>query len=427
MTVLSYRPAEVLGRCHDRFGPVLRVGGRRGFAYVRGEAANAAVFAASDRFRWEEAFAGLVPVDGPTSMIVSDGAQHRRRRRLVQPAMHHRQVAHYVQIMAATADEAIDGLRPGTDADAYAVFRGAIRRSTIHALFGPDLAADADALGRSLQPLLDLVDGLPAATDWHRRLRTPAWQRAGRARATLDRRIRAEIARTRLLGPRAGDHVLATLVNGRDDDGDGLTDREIRDQVVTLIAAGYETTSSAMAWAIYSLATEPAVWATARAEVRDAVGDRPPGPGDLRDLPYLAAVVNETLRLYPPAVVTARYVAQDFEVEGRLIRAGATLLLSPYLTHRMPEYWDRPLQFRPQRWMPGSAEYTKPGPARYLPFGGGPHRCIGATMATTELIVMLARVVARLDLTLPAQRIRPTGFAAMRPRDGLRVHVTARR
>ncbi|WP_207947724.1 cytochrome P450 [Occultella glacieicola] len=427
MTALTYRPAEFLGRCHDRFGPVLRVGGARGFAYVRGEAANAAVFAASDRFRWEEAFAGLVPVDGPTSMIVSDGAAHRRRRRLVQPSMHLSQVAHHVQIMASTADAVIDTMRPGTEVDAYAEFRAAIRRSTINALFGPGLAAYADELGRSLQPLLDLVDGLPALTDWHRRLSTRTWQRAGRARADVDRRIRAEIERARSLGPPVGDHVLATLVNGRDSDDERLSDLEVRDQVVTLIAAGYETTSAAMAWAVYALTTNRDVWAAAREEVRAVVGDAPPRPSDLGSLPYLTGVVNETLRLYPPAVVTARHVAQDFEVEGTVLRPGTTLLLSPYLTQRMPEYWDRPLEFRPQRWLPGSTEHVKPGPARFLPFGGGPHRCIGATMATTELTVMLARMLTRLDLTLPEQRIRPTGFAAMRPRDGLRVHVDARR
>jgi hypothetical protein len=198
------------------------------------------------------------------------------------------------------------------------------------------------------------------------------------------------------------------LVNGRDEDGGGLSDEEVRDQAVTLIAAGYETTSAAMAWAVHLAVTHPEA-------ARRAGGDEE----------YRRAFVSETLRLYPPAVVSARHVVRDFGFAGATVKAGTILLFSPYVTHRSDAVYADPLAFRPQRWLPGDPEYRKAGPHEFAPFGGGPHRCIGATMATTELTVMLGRLLERTRLTAVPQRLRATGFAAMRPKHGLRVAVSA--
>jgi cytochrome P450 len=202
-----------------------------------------------------------------------------------------------------------------------------------------------------------------------------------------------------------------------------LSDTEIRDQVVSLIAAGYETTSGAMAWAIYALLSTPGAWDTAVEEVEKALGGRVPDADDLNVLTYLNGVVHETLRLYPPAVVGARNVTRDLSFDGHRIRAGRLLFFSPYVTHRLPELWPEPLQFRPERWDPDSPHYRKRGPHEFLPFGGGPHRCIGSAMATTELTIMLARLLARTSLRLPAQRIRASGFVALRPQPGLTVEL----
>ena len=123
--------------------------------------------------------------------------------------------------------------------------------------------------------------------------------------------------------------------------------------------------------------------------------------------------------------MSARKVVRDFEFAGRRVPARSTLLFSPYVTHRLAEVWPDPLRFRPERWDPDSAGFAKRGPHEFLPFGGGPHRCIGSTLATTELTVMLARLLQRASLWLPAQRLRPRSFAAMRPRNGLVVEVAA--
>ncbi|MFI6097528.1 cytochrome P450 [Lentzea sp. NPDC051213] len=391
--VVRFRQADLLSGLHRRFGPVVRMGP---YTYLLGPEANRFVFANSELFEMERAFQALVPVDGPTSLIVSDGEDHKRRRRLVQPALVHRQIANYVPVMRANAEEALEAWRPGQTVDAYQEFRRAIRRSTIHALFGEKLAQDSDFFGAHLQLLINLIDRNPAVVALLQRFKTPAWRNAMNARRTVDARVYQAIEEARQAGTADDDHVLASLVREKD----GLNDLEVRDQVVTLIAAGYETTSGATAWAIFNLLRHNGVWERAR-----------------EDDDYLANVVNETLRLYPPAVISARVAAQPFEFAGKKIKQGTFLLYSPYVTHRLAEVWPDPLRFDPDRWE------RKPAPHEFLPFGGGPHRCIGAGLATTELTVMLKALLQKPKPELLPQRITPTSVAAMRPKHGLRIRV----
>jgi cytochrome P450 len=215
------------------------------------------------------------------------------------------------------------------------------------------------------------------------------------------------------------------LIEGRGEEGYALSDNEIRDQIISLITAGYETTSGATAWAIYTLLTLPGAWDTAAEEVNRVLGGRAPTANDLDALTYLNGVVQETLRLYSPAVISARRVIRDLRFDGHPIRAGRLLVFSAYVTHRLPELWPEPSEFRPERWDPGSPDYRKPAPHEFIPFSGGSHRCIGAVMATTEMTVMLARLLARTTLRMPAQRIRAANFAALCPKPGLTVVVEA--
>jgi cytochrome P450 len=147
---------------------------------------------------------------------------------------------------------------------------------------------------------------------------------------------------------------------------------------------------------------------------------------DLGRLTYLTGAVHEALRLYPPAVISVRVAAVEFTVAGVRVRRGDTLVYSPYVTHRLPEVWPDPLRFDPLRWDPEQPGYRRPAPHEFLPFGGGPHRCIGATLATTELTVMLARLLARASVELtPRRRVRLRGLTAVRPRGGVPARVTA--
>lgn len=423
-----YPAADRLGRLYRRFGPVVRLGiGRAGITYLFGPEANQYVLAHSDKFRWREAMGFLAPVDGETSMLLSDGDEHRRRRRLAEPSLRHRRIAAYVPTMVDNARRVVDGWQVGDRIDVYEQFRSAIRRTTLQTLFGARLAADADELGADLQPMLDLCDALPQVVALRQRLRTPIWRRAMAARERVDDRILAEVRRRRSTTDR-DDTVLDALVHGRDaETGDQLTDTELRDQAVTLIVAGYETTSAALAWAVHGMTTTPGVWQRAATEVIDRLAGRHPGElgmDDLQALPYLTGVVQETLRLYAPVVVVARWTGEPFTVLGRSIRRGTTVVLSPYVTHRLGEVWADPLVLRPERWIPGDPARQRPKPYEYLPFGGGPHRCIGASMATAELTAMLAVLVARAEVELAPQRVRPTSVVTMRPAGGLHVEVT---
>ncbi|MGE2817133.1 cytochrome P450 [Mycobacterium heidelbergense] len=420
---MPYLPGEALLALYRRRGTVINSGiGRRGYTYLLGPEANKFVFANADAFSWRETFENLALVDGPTALIVSDGDDHRRRRSVVAPGLRHRQIQDYVQTMVSTIDTVIDGWRPGQRLDIYRQCRSAVRHSTAESLFGPRIAMHSDFLGEQLQPLLDLTHHLPQVVALQRRLNLRGWRRAMAARSRLHDFVDAQIACARA-APRPDDHMMTMLINGRGDEGYALSNNEIRDEIVSLITAGYETTSGALAWAIYTLLALPGAWDSAAEEVTRVLGDRPPTAADLNALTYLNGVVHETLRLYSPGVISARRVMRDLRFDGHRIRAGRLLIFSAYVTHRLPEIWPEPNEFRPARWDPDAPDYRKPAPHEFIPFSGGLHRCIGAAMATTEMTVMLARLVARTRLRLPAQRIRAANLAALAPRPGLTVDV----
>lgn len=416
----AFPPCEALLTQYRQQGPVIR---RRNTVILLGAEANEFVFTNSEAFTWREAYQALIPVDGPTALIVSDGADHRRRRSFALPALQHRRVADYVQTMVDNTDAVIDGWRPGTRIEIYEQLRSVVRRNTAECLFGPRLAAHADFLGEQLQPLIDLTNLNSSRRRMHRWLGSPLSRRGKAARNRIDELIYAEIAEARLR-PRADDRLLTTLVNGRADRGEFLSDNEIRDMIVSLIADGYEVTSGAIAWAIYALLTVPGAWATAAAEVRRVLDGLPPTSGTLNELTYLNGAVHETVRLC--TTIFARKVKRDLWFAGHHIRAGQRLIFSAYVTHRLPELWPQPWEFRPGRWDPSAPGYRKPTPYEFIPFGRGLHRCIGSAMAITQMTVMLARLLARTQLRLPTQHIRAHSIAALRPWPGLNVDIVER-
>ncbi|ROO88807.1 cytochrome P450 [Actinocorallia herbida] len=417
--MLARDPYEGLLAAHDAGGEASGFGwGAFRYALLFGPEANAFVFAGSADLTVREAFDVLVPVNGETALIVSDGAAHRRRRRLVQPAFHHRRIDSYVARMAANADALIDTWRPGQTVDVYTAFRELTRRTTVQLLFGDRLAADEALLSGPLQRALDAIDKPYTQLVLLRALPEVFQRRTAAARAEVVARISAEIAAREEAGDLGGD-VLGTLAAARDDHGDGLSDTEIRDQVMSLMAAGYETTSAALGWAFHLMLTTDGVWERARAEVSGV----PLTPAALASFTYLDHVVNETLRLFPPVVMTVRTAARELEFRGRRIPEGTTLIYSPYVTHRMASVWPDPGVFDPDRWDPGAPGHVPATPATFLPFGGGNHRCIGSAFATTALKVALARLLDRVDgVPLPGPVV-PRSITAMRPKDGVPVRL----
>lgn len=416
LPTVNYVPAEALRLFHRLRGEVVHVPmWPAPITYFFGPRANEFVFAHDHLFRWREAFEGLIPVDGETALIVSDGQDHLRRKALVRPSLHRRQVRTYLEIMARSADQALEEVSGRFDA--YALFRVAIRRSTMRSLFGNRVAEHEQEVAEHLEPLFALTDRIQTIP-LRRRLGTPLWRRAMAARERLDAFVYAEINRARV-GRVDDNPALAMLVNGTDGSGSGLTDLEVRDQIVSLIAAGYETTSGAMGWRLYGLGARPELMAQAREEVLSVCGSAPPTDDQLAQLTLTGAIVTEALRLYPPPTISVRWVAEEFEYAGRRVPAESYLVFSPYVTHRSEDVYQQADEFRPERWL----ENDRRPPAEYLPFGGGTHRCIGSTMATTELTVMLARLLARGTYRVLPQRVRATSLAAMRPRNGLWIEL----
>lgn len=382
-----------LDALHHRYGPVVDFGvGPARYTFLFGAEANRVVLHdAAHHLLWGPVLDVLVPVDGETALVVTDGAEHDRRRKVVQPAFHVRRIDGYLATMVEEVDRTIDGLAAGGVVDVYATFRRCVRRIVMRCLLGEVLSGQADALGDDLEAAIDYVQRPPTAR--LDRAVFPPYRRAMAARARADQRIHAEIERRRRTGD-PGDDVLSWLLEATDDDGRPLTAVEVRDQVVSLVAAGYDTTSAAVGWTLRAVHDHPAVRDAIRSEVAGSAWST---ATDLSTLGTLDGAVKEGLRLWPPGIVSARRVARDVEVLGHRIPAGRDVVYSQWVTHRLPELFADPTAFRPERWQgddPGVHDRYA-----YVPFGGGYRRCIGHAFATLELLATVGRFVQRVDAT----------------------------
>jgi cytochrome P450 len=406
---------------HEQYGPIVDFG-YRPFHYVGffGVDANRLILAERpESFRWREALASLIVVDGDTALVVSDGEEHRRRRRIVQPAFGTRSITRYLDTMIGQANRELDTWRASDTIDAFASLRRAVRRIAVASLFGESLGGRSDELGDSLADAIDFVNR-PISLQWKLDLPWTRWHRARRARNRADSIVNAEIARRRASARRDAD-LLDRLLAATDEEGGGsLSDTEVRDQVVSLIAAGYDTTSAAAGWAVYELLVNPGEWDRAAAEVAAIVGGEKLTLGHLSRLSHLDHVVNETLRLWPPAFVSGRKSVDKVDFAGHVIPAGSMVLYSPYVTHRSAHLWPDPDRFDPDRWAG-----TSPDPYAFVPFGGGYRRCLGFAFATQELKVLLAELLRRTRLTLLRDTVQPTGYAALHPNGGVPVKIEA--
>lgn len=413
--------AWTLEHLHRTYGPVVDVGYRIPIraVFAFGPEANRHILADDPgNFEWREAMRLLEVVDGPTALVLSDGDEHRRRRRLVQPAFSIKRVDAHLDLIVGELDRALAGWTPGRRLVAHRELRPTIRRIVVRALFGQHLGAVADEIGDRFEPGLDYVQRTPLGRlDIDLR-----WNGYGKARAAaraVDELILAEVARRRAEGvdADASPDTLSALLET------SLSDAELCDQIRSLIAAGYDTTSSAAAWIVHALGAHPAALDDLSTQVRDTIGDRAPTVDDLRAMPLVDAVVRETLRLWPPGVVGGRTAVDDFELLGHRVPGGSTVLYSPYVTHRMTEVWgDDAAEFRPERWLgDGGGE---PVPYSFVPFGGGYRKCIGFALATLELQVLVVRLAQRLRWTLHDPTPTGVGLATFAPKSGVPITVT---
>ena len=328
--------------------------------------------------------------------------------------------------MVAVAERMMDGWGDGQALDAHAAMTHLALEVAATCLFGADLAADAaavstavDLLQRHFRWRLSRLLAVPlfVPTPYHLRI----W-RAGLRLLLTVRRITAG----RPAATVGRDDLLAMLGNARDDDGGAaMTGRQVREEAMTLLLAGYETTANTLAWAWYLLARNPDAEARLHEEVDRVLLGRPPAFDDLPRLEYAGAIIAEALRVYPPAYAIGRQAASPCEIGGYAVPRGTTFLMSQWVVHRDPRFFDDPEEFHPERWAGGLAG-SLPRYA-YFPFGGGPRVCVGSSFALTEATLVLAAVARRFRLALrPGRDVRPLPTMTLCPADGLEVVVTRR-
>ena len=380
---------------------------------------------------WKGVPVSMVKVLIGQGLFTSEGDFWRRQRRLAQPAFHRERIAGFVRIMTDGTAKLIERWQPQQQSGDPIDVADEMMRVTLgivgQALFSQDLAGDATDVGRAMYVALEHVTHrathfvpLPLAIPTARNLRFL------KARRVLDALVYRVISERRRAGMRAAAvDLLDMFLQARDaDTGEGMSDQQLRDEVMTFVLAGHETTAVTLAWAWYLLSQHSTVEDRLRAEVRDVLGTRTPTMDDVPRLPYARAVIEETMRLYPAVSMISRQSYGEDEIGGYHIPANTVIMMSPYVTHRNPTWWERPDEFDPERFMPGR-ENGRPRFA-YFPFSGGPRLCIGNEFALTEAQLILAMVLQRYRLQLvPGHPVEPEVRLTLRPRYGIKMTVQA--
>jgi cytochrome P450 len=293
-------------------------------------------------------------------------------------------------------------------------------------MFGIDLSNDAEAIGRAVTVVLEATrSSITSILEIPRFIPTPANRRFLEALATIDRVTLGLIAERRA-GGAAKDDLLSMLLDARDEEtGEGMTDRQLRDELVTILGAGHETTSMALSWTAVLLSRHPDVRRKLEAELDVVLAGRAPEFSDIPKLQYTRMVIEESMRLYPPAWIVGRNAIDDDEIGGYHVPAGSLVFVSAWVTHRHPGLWDNPEGFDPERFAPGADE-GRPRYA-YFPFGGGPHLCIGNSFAMMEATLVLATVAQRFHMDLvPGHPVELEPLITIRPRHGVMVSLRPR-
>ena len=359
-------------------------------------------------------------------LLTSAGEHWRRQRRLINPLFHHGRIAEYCAVFAEVAERTADSWHDGEVRDIHTDMTELTLAIVGRTVFDVDL--DATIMRRIREWLTENMATARrgANTPWTRlldKLPLPSTRRWNADRRALDALVYQLIAARRASGA-TGSDLLSLLLSARDaETGETMPDLDVRDEAVTLLLAGHETTANALAWAFHLLGGLPAAQAALRSELDSVLDGRLPGAADLPRLPYTRAVFAESMRLYPPAWIVARRLLSPREVLGHRLPTGSMLLFCPWVVHRDPQWWPEPEEFRPQRWLAKDSERPR---YAYFPFGGGPRQCIGNGFAEAEGMLALATLFRRWYVT-PVSRepIRPRPLITLRPATPVPMTVSA--
>lgn len=348
-------------------------------------------------------------------LLTSEGETHLRQRRALAPMFHRQRVEGYARVMGAVAARRAEEWAEGRPLDLARELNRITLEIVSRTLFGTDVEDEGDDVSEALTVAVGMFNLLltPLAEVWER-LPLPAMIRYRRARERLDRVVRGMIE-ARRAEPEERDDLLSLLVA----DDSGMTNRQVRDEALTIFLAGHETTANALAWSFHLLAGHPEAEARLVLEVANLPTDRPVGPEDLPSLPYARQVISESMRLFPPAWIISRLALEETEIGGVVVPKGTVVSASQWTSHRRSDFFPDPLRFDPDRWSGDGPDVPR---FAYYPFGGGRRVCIGEHFAWTEAILVLAEVARRWRFeALPEPPVEPQPVITLRLKHGLPV------
>jgi cytochrome P450 len=361
-------------------------------------------------------------------LLTSEDEVHRRQRRLAQPAFHRSRIASYSSVMTAYGSQTSARWRDGDTLDMSAEMMQLTLGIVGKTLFDADVVSDVQEVGEAMTVVMDLFNTITIPFfELLQKLPLPQLRRFDSAKARLDAIIYRLIEQRRLAGEDRGD-LLSMLLLAQDTevDGGGMTDEQLRDELMTIFLAGHETTANALTWTWYLLSQNPEAEARLHEEIDRVLAGRLPDFEDVAKLKYTEMVLAESMRLYPPAWAIGRIAVEDFEIGGYVVPKKSLVLMSQFVMHRDPRYFAEPLKFDPDHWTPEARE-SRPQ-FSYFPFGGGPRRCIGEGFAWMEGILLIATIARQWQMRLvPNHPVVLKPVITLRPKHGMRMTVTRRR
>ena len=354
-------------------------------------------------------------------LLTSEGADHLRQRRLVQPAFHRPRLAGYAQTMSEYAVAARERWHDGETLDIDREMMRLTLAIVGKTLFSADIEHGAEEIGEALNAVVKMFRILMLPfSEWLERLPLPQVKRFERAEALLNRTIYGMIEERRRTGRDYGDLLSMLLLAQDEEDGGGMTDKQVRDEALTLFLAGHETTATALTWTWYLLSQNPEAERRLHEEIDRVLNGRVPGFDDLPELRYTEMVLAESMRLFPPVWAIGRKSIEAFEMGGYEIPAKSVLIVSQWVTHHDRRWYDDPARFDPERWRPEARE-SRPK-FSYFPFGGGTRVCIGERFAWMEGTLLLAAIAQRWRFRLaPGHRVETWPLITLRTRHGMRM------
>jgi cytochrome P450 len=358
-------------------------------------------------------------------MITAEGAQHRTQRQVAQPAFHRQRIPEYAGVMVQEAASLRDRWRDGEQRDVAIDMMHLTLNVVAQTLFATDLREEVDELADAINRIMGLYNFLvmlPAA-EWLVHVRPPGLAAFVRARKRIDAVVYRMIAAHRQLGARDGS--LLDLMRAASPDKSAASEQLLRDQVITIFLAGYETVANALSWTWYLLSQNPDCERRFHDEIDRELQGRLPTFDDVPRLRYVEMVLAESLRLFPPAWAMGRYARADFQLGEYVLPAKTTVLISQFITHRDPRFFPDPLRFDPERFTPeAKARRSK---LTYFPFGAGVRQCIGESFAWMEGVLLLATIAQKWRFRLVAGHpVEPEPLITLRPKHGMRMHLEQR-